>query len=132
MMLYTTLFILAQLLGSPQAGSAPRRSIALTIAAVVDPAPVQDPDVYPVPIYKARRVYPESARRDSLQGTVLVEAVVDQSGHVQDAKVKTGIRDDLDNAAISCIRQWVFNPALQKGKPVNCTIVMPFHFKLKR
>jgi len=95
-------------------------------------AAAQEPDVLPIPVYKAPRVYPESARRDSLEGTVWVEAVVDASGHVQDAKIKTGVRADLDDAALTCIRQWVFQPAYQKGKAISCPIVMPFHFKMKK
>ncbi|HLP17186.1 MAG TPA: energy transducer TonB [Bacteroidota bacterium] len=93
---------------------------------------LQDPDIYPVPTHSPSPAYPESARRDSVQGTVYVEAVVDQSGRVQDAKIKTGVRRDLDDAALACMRQWTFRPAQEKGKPVRCTVVFPFQFRLKK
>jgi periplasmic protein TonB len=131
-MALSTMLLAMQIFVSPAAAGPDKRLDISDVVAVLDPAPAQEPDVLPVPVYRAPRTYPESARRDSLQGTVWVEAVVDQSGHVQDAKIKTGVRSDLDDAAINSVRQWLFKPASQKGKPINCTIVIPFHFKMKR
>lgn len=94
-------------------------------------AGTQDPDVMPEVVKQTMPVYPESAKKDSLQGKVFVEATVDASGKVSAAKVTRGVRKDLDDAALACIRQWEFKPALKDKKPVSCTIMVPFQFKLK-
>lgn len=94
-------------------------------------AVAQDPDVMPEVVKQTMPVYPESAKKDSLQGKVFVEATVDAKGKVSAAKITKGVRKDLDDAALACIRQWEFKPALKDKKPVSCTIVVPFQFKLK-
>jgi TonB family protein len=132
MALVTNMIFFCQLFVTPVSAGSDVWCDSSESIALADPAPLQDPDVLPVPIFKAARVYPESARKDSLQGTVWVEAIVDPSGHVQDAKIKSGVRSDLDDAALTCVRQWYFKPAMQKGKPVSCTIEIPFHFRLRR
>jgi protein TonB len=94
-------------------------------------AAAQDPDVMPEVVKQTMPIYPESAKKDSLQGKVFVEAMVDTKGNVSAARVTKGVRKDLDDAALACIRQWEFKPALKDKKPVSCTIVVPFQFKLK-
>jgi len=128
MVLFTMFCVIFQFAGAADTGA----DRTATSGFIMLAAAAQEPDVLPIPVYKALRSYPESARRDSLEGTVWVEAVVDAAGHVQNARIKTGVRADLDDAALSCIRQWVFQPAYQKGKPISCPIVMPFHFKMKK
>jgi len=111
----------------PAQGAAPRL-VAEQPAAVVR---TQDPDVMPEVVKQTMPVYPESAKKDSLQGKVFVEATVDAKGKVSGAKVTRGVRKDLDDAALACIREWEFKPALKDKKPVSCTVVVPFQFKLK-
>jgi TonB family protein len=51
--------------------------------------------------------YPEAARKKGVQGTVMVEATIDGSGNVADARVLSG-PDELRKAALQSVLQWHF------------------------
>lgn len=77
--------------------------------------------------------YPDSARRRGQQGIIYVRALVNKNGTVGQALVPAGkgLAPDLDRAAVEAIRQWTFEPAKKKGKPVAVYIVVPVKFALK-
>lgn len=84
----------------------------------------------PAAIAKAL-TYPETARKDSLQGIVYVEATVDKDGNVVKATVVKGVREDLDKASIEAVRSVKFTPGKYKGKPTEAIVTIPISFKLK-
>jgi TonB family protein len=74
-------------------------------------------------------VYPDIAREAGVDGTVSVTALVCASGLVYDTRVTRSI-PMLDRAAIDAVRQWVFNPATQGGRPVAAWVEIPVRFTL--
>jgi TonB family protein len=60
-------------------------------------------------LHRAPVVYPESAREQGVQGTVVVQAAVDAHGNVTDAQVLSG-PDELRNAALQSVLRWHFAP----------------------
>ena len=58
--------------------------------------------------------YPDLARHLKIEGTVVVEAVVDPNGKVVDAKAVTGSKV-LSYAAEEAVRKWVFVAAPDKS-----------------
>ncbi|MGA2652350.1 MAG: energy transducer TonB [Terracidiphilus sp.] len=58
--------------------------------------------------------YPELARHLKIEGTVVVEAVVDPAGKVTDVKAVTGSKV-LAYAAEEAVRKWTFVPAPEKS-----------------
>ena len=78
----------------------------------------------------ANIVYPESARRDSMEGIVFVEAFLNEEGTVERTTVVRGIRNDLDVAAQNAVRATKFTPGMSSGKPVKVRIAIPIRFKL--
>jgi TonB family protein len=82
------------------------------------------------PIIKVEPVYPESALRDRIEGTVSLNVYVSESGEVLNAWVAQGVRDDLNHAALDAIQNFKFKPAMVKGKPVSVPITIPFNFKI--
>lgn len=80
----------------------------------------------------AKLVYPESARKDSIQGTVLISAFIDEKGHVVGVDIKKGVRKDLNEAAAKAVMQSRFKPAYYLGKPVKSRFTIPVRFKLSR
>jgi TonB family protein len=80
-------------------------------------------------IKKVDPVYPDEARKKGVQGTVILEAKIDESGKVMDAMVLRSI-PDLDQAAIDAITQWVYEPMLINGKPVKALFTVTVRFKL--
>jgi TonB family protein len=74
--------------------------------------------------------YPDVARRHGVQGTVVVQVLVNCEGRVVDTKVVSSI-PDLDAAAVAAARQWVFTPGLgAPGKPVSVWVAVPMKFTL--
>jgi len=81
---------------------------------------------------KANVVYPKLAIKAGIEGTVIVQAFVDETGTVDDAIILKGFLDTgLDGAAIEAIEKTTFKPALQKDKPVGVWISIPINFKLE-
>jgi TonB family protein len=60
-------------------------------------------------LHRAPVVYPEAARDEGVQGTVVLEAVVDTKGNVTDAQVLSGPQE-LRNAALQSVLRWHFAP----------------------
>ena len=74
--------------------------------------------------------YPPEARRAGVDGTVLVQALVDKDGHVRDTRVVKSI-PILDEAAEVAVRRWVFKPALRAHKAVAVWYAVPVRFNLE-
>jgi TonB family protein len=77
-------------------------------------------------------VYPLSAKRDTIEGTVVISFKIDTLGLTVNHKVVKGIRDDLNNEALRIARRIKFDkPALQKGKPIAVEYTVPVVFDLR-
>lgn len=74
--------------------------------------------------------YPEKAHDAGLEGKLLLEVTVDESGNVVKAVVKESAGADFDNAAIKAVKKTKFTPAEKDGKKVKASVVIPFQFKL--
>jgi periplasmic protein TonB len=83
----------------------------------------------PVAIYYPEPEYSDEARRARLQGTVIVELVVDPSGHTRNFKVIQSLGLGLDEQALKTVATWRFKPGLKDGKPVAviADIYVGFH-----
>jgi protein TonB len=77
----------------------------------------------------ARRT--ESARRAGLQGTVILEVVVDSEGCVRSPRILKGLPFGLNEAAVAAVRSWAFEPARFQGRPVAVYYVIPVSFPAK-
>lgn len=76
--------------------------------------------------------YPPAARRRSLQGRVLVHAVVGPGGDCARAEVrKSSGHPILDEAALQAVRGWRFVPATRDGRPVAAGVEIPIVFRLE-
>jgi len=78
-----------------------------------------------------RVVYPSSARRDGVEGRVVVVATIDPQGHVETAGVLSPVHPDLDRAAVDAVRESSFRPAVRDGRPVEARVAIPFRFQLE-
>ncbi len=63
--------------------------------------------------------YTERARKMGVQGTILIEAVVDKAGRVACARVVRGVEPSLDRSVIDTVKTWRFDPARRDGEPVE-------------
>jgi TonB family protein len=76
-------------------------------------------------------VYPESAKRDEVEGTVIISVVIEADGSVSDLEIAENIREDLDQAAIDAVKQTQWIPARKDNEPLACKIFIPVQFKLE-
>jgi protein TonB len=90
---------------------------------------VMDFDSPPRVIKQARPQYPQDAFVKKIEGTVLIEALVDSQGRVARARVIQSV-PLLDAAALQAVYQWVFYPAMKHGRPVATIIHMPVAFRI--
>ena len=75
-------------------------------------------------------VYPEEARSAEVQGVVILAARIDTNGKVKGIKVLRSI-PQLDQAAIDALKQWIYEPLLKDGKPVEAVFTVTVRFQLK-
>ncbi len=77
-------------------------------------------------------VYPEIAQEAGIEGTVVIQAFIDENGDVGRCEVLKGIPNTgLNEAAIKAIKETRFKPALQRDRKVGVWISIPVVFKLK-
>ena len=77
-------------------------------------------------------VYPARAKRQGVQGTVLLRLLISASGLVQKVDVVSSSRHRaLDDAAIDAVALWRFKPAVELGVAIDQWIEVPVVFRLK-
>jgi TonB family protein len=87
--------------------------------------------VRPVRLLKqVRAEYPEAARAEGREGNVLVRAVIGVDGTIANAVVLPGSDADFSTAAEAAVRQWVYEPTLLNGKPVETVTTVEINFRL--
>lgn len=92
------------------------------------------PDVIkPVLVKKVEPEYPRVAMQKKIEGTVILQLLVNEDGQVSDVQVlrTAGGSGGLNEAAVSAVRQWTFRPAVKAGKRVKVRVTYPIVFKLQ-
>ncbi len=74
--------------------------------------------------------YTEMAKRMDVEGTIYVEAVINEEGKVIEAKIIKGLLPDLDEMSLNAVKSTLFKPGKQRGKPVKVRISIPIKFRL--
>jgi TonB family protein len=96
------------------------------------PSAPDAPPTTSAPILKAHpdAVYPVSALRERVAGTVGLELTIDESGQVVDARVVQPAGHGFDEAALAAVEAWTFEPARQSGAATRATIQLALPFEL--
>ena len=104
--------------GQPQPDdSEPRR---VRLAGIVQQAKM---------IHQVQPVYPETAKRSHVMGTVVLHAIIGKDGSVQQIQVEKG-PCMLDEAAVRAVRLWQYSPTLINGEPVEVDTTISVIFTL--
>lgn len=74
--------------------------------------------------------YPDIARRNNVEGKVVVMAFVDDHGKVARTEIVDSENKLLNDAAEKAVARTVFKPGIQNNKPVACKVTVPVNFKL--
>lgn len=121
---------------------APPEGVRLTPPSprIVDESPAATGDTVATTEREARPLpnqpapgYPSQALRRRIEGEVLLRVEVDARGRPARVRVERGSgARQLDAAAVSAVRRWRFEPALQGGEPVRSSVLIPIVFRLER
>lgn len=81
-------------------------------------------------VYRVTPVYPVEARREHIQGIVVLQAMISKEGKIEDLKLISGPRE-LAEAAIDAVQQWRYRPYLLMGEPVAVDTQIQVKFELR-
>jgi len=96
------------------------------------PAPAEGATPEPaVLVSKVDPEYPEIAVRAQVEGTVVLEIEIDDTGRVVDARVTRGLPFGLSQAAEEAVRQWRYRPARGPGGPIPSRKTVRILFTLR-
>jgi TonB family protein len=85
----------------------------------------------PKKIYAPQPLYTEEARQARIQGVVILEAVINEKGHVENVKILKGLPEGLSESAVKTAAEWEFEPATLKGEPVPVYFNLTIRFSLQ-
>lgn len=87
----------------------------------------------PTLIKRVEPIYPPEALKNNITGIVVLEVTTNTEGYIEDAIVIDG-QPELNNAAITAIKQWQYKPYLENGqkRKVKFTVVVKFNYKAKQ
>jgi TonB family protein len=98
---------------------------------------INDPGVVPPAFVKKGGVsYPSRAYSAKVEGTVIVNALIDENGKVIDTqlvqKIENAYGPEMHNAAITSVRSTTFRAATKDGVAVRVWLPVPIQFKIPR
>ncbi len=78
-------------------------------------------------------MYPEAARRDMVQGAVILQAIIGADGSVGSITVLREEQPDYGfrESAVEAVRQWRYDPATRDGVPVPVYLTINVRFSLE-
>lgn len=87
-----------------------------------------------LPLYRLNPspTYPMIARKRGYQGTVVLDVLVSREGRVKELSLSASSGYSvLDQAALTSVKTWLFNPGTRGGEEVDMWVKVPVRFKLE-
>ena len=87
----------------------------------------------PEALVKGKPMYTPEAMRARIQGSVMVECVVQPSGVCTDIQIVHSLDPTfgLDDEAVKSVRAWRFKPGMRLGQPVSVLVTIEVAFTLR-
>jgi TonB family protein len=82
-------------------------------------------------VNKVQPVYPAAARRARIQGVVRLHVIIGKDGSITQLEVVSG-HPLLQQAALDAVRQWIYQPTLLQGRPVEVDTTIDVIFQLNQ
>jgi iron complex outermembrane recepter protein len=86
--------------------------------------------VPPRVLHSVPPTYPASHQTHGEHPTVVLKLTILADGSIADAAVEHSAGDDFDQAAISAVKQWTFEPARRGGEAIASRVGVAVHFEL--
>jgi len=110
-----------QIGNTPRPTPAPRADAEPTRGGVT-PVPAYRVTKMPLPLHRCLGDYTEEAKLAAIEGTVVLDIIVDEHGRVRNVTVVSGLGHGLNEAAIAAVRKCPFSPGEENGTPVPTII----------
>lgn len=94
------------------------------------PLPVGGEVLPPTIIYKVSPAYPGAAHKIRLQGSVMIQAIIDRNGQLRNVAVLRSSSPLFNDAAMTAVQQWKFTAGSMRGRPVDTIFELKIVFKL--
>jgi protein TonB len=91
---------------------------------------IGDLDRTPRTRFQARPDYPFAMRSQGINGTVVVDFLVDEAGVVSDVRVMSATRSEFEESTCRAVAKWRFEPGTRNGRPVRFRMSVPVVFSL--
>ena len=95
-----------------------------------DPTGAGVAETKPVLLQAVKPAYPEAARREELEGEVVLRVLVGPDGRVESAEVESSTSPVFERPAREAMLQVRFTPATRGGQPVRTTLRHRYVFRL--
>jgi protein TonB len=80
--------------------------------------------------YRIEPTYPTVAREARIHGEVVLTAIIDKDGNIENLQLVSG-HPMLAPAAINAVKQWRYKPYLLNGQPVEVETTITVNFELR-
>ncbi len=81
-------------------------------------------------VYRIEPAYPPLAREARIQGVVVLTAIIDKDGNIQNLRLVSG-HPMLAPAAIDAVKHWRYKPFLLNGQPVEVETTVTVNFRME-
>jgi periplasmic protein TonB len=75
--------------------------------------------------------YTETARKGRITGVVIIEAIINKNGDVEQVRVLKGLPLGLSEKAEDAVKQWKFKPGTLNGEPVPVIFDLTVNFTMQ-
>ena len=82
-------------------------------------------------IRQVKPVYPQLAKNARISGTVRLVAIIGKGGAIENLQVSAG-HPLLVPAAVEAVKQWLYQPTLLSGEPVDVITQIEVNFTLSQ
>ncbi len=89
-------------------------------------------DQQPVARHQARPVYPADLRREGIEGSAVVDFIVDTDGNVRNATAIRSTNPEFGASAVSAVSRWIFTPGRKANRAVFTHLQVPIEFTLEK
>ena len=92
----------------------------------------KDAKITPVHIvHRVPPVYPAEAKKNPVDGSVVLEATIMTDGTPENVRVVKSLRADYDQSALDAVKDWRFAPAMKNGVPIEVQTHIDIHYSMK-
>ena len=94
------------------------------------PLPVAGDVKAPIVVRRVQPIYPRVALMGRMNGTVVVQCIIDRNGQVRDTRVVRSTFGAFDQPAVDAVKQWVFAAGSLHGQAVDTIFELTVSFRV--